>query len=188
MCVAKKIRTFKKPWTADSKKPKVVLESPWGKSMLTTYIVNGKSYHNFGNLLKDQMEAEAEDIIVDITPGMFDVTRWRRVKNAVGDSVVKIVRPGKKLCSTLREVNMLEEFNKGNFKLFIDIVMRKPAHVREEQLANIEKWEKRVADCDLEELEYWWRERKEIRLDNIAAYPAWYKLLVEQIRLKVDGF
>ena len=160
--VAKKIRTLKKPWTADSKRPKMVLESPWGKSLLTTYIVNDKSYHNFGNLLKDQMESETEDIIVDIMPGMFDVTRWRRVKNAVGDSVIKIVRPGKKFCSTLREVDMLEEFNKGSFKLFIDIVMRKPVHVREEQLADIEKWEKRVADCDLEELEYWWRERKEM--------------------------
>ena len=49
--VAKKIRTFKKPWTADTNRPKVVLESPWGKAMLTTYMVNGKSYYNFGNLL-----------------------------------------------------------------------------------------------------------------------------------------
>ena len=73
--VAKKVRALKKPWTADTKKPKVVLESPWGKSMLTTYVVNGKSYYNFGNLLRDQMESEAEDIIVDIAPGMFDVTR-----------------------------------------------------------------------------------------------------------------
>ena len=45
-----------------------------------------------------------------------------------------------------------------------------------------------MAECDIEELEYWWRERKLIRLDNIAAYPAWKKLLVEQIKLKVEGF
>ena len=102
--------------------------------------------------------------------------------------MIKIVRPGRKLCSTLREVDMLMEFNKGSFKLFIDIVMRKPAHAREEQLVSIEKWEKRVAECDLEELEYWWRERKIVRLDNTAAYPAWYNLLVQQIMLKVDGF
>ena len=106
------------------------------------------------------MESEADDIIVDVLPGTFDITRWRRVKNAVGESVIKIVRPGKKVCSILRNVDMLKEFNQGSFKLFIDIVMRKPAHVLEEQLANLEKWEKRVADCDLEELEYWWRERK----------------------------